>query len=66
MDGHEACRRIRSRPWGKKALVIALTGWGQPGDKRKTRAAGFDAHLTKPIEYAVLRKLLATGRRAAG
>jgi PAS domain S-box-containing protein len=66
MDGREACRRIRYRPWGKKALVIALTGWGQPGDKRKTRAAGFDAHLTKPIEYAVLRKLLATGRRAAG
>ena len=58
VDGYEACRRIRGQPWGRGMVLIALTGWGQDEDRRQTRAAGFDHHLTKPVNPADLRKLL--------
>lgn len=57
MDGYETCRLIRQRPWGKNVVVIAVTGYGQEEDKRRSREAGFDEHLVKPVEIA---KLLAT------
>jgi CheY-like chemotaxis protein len=52
IDGYEVCRRIRILPHGTKAALIALTGWGSEDDKRKAREAGFDAHLTKPVELS--------------
>lgn len=59
MDGCEAARRIRLEPWGKNILLIAVTGWGQNDDKRRTMAAGFDYHVVKPPDANELRRLLA-------
>ena len=59
MNGYEAARRIRQESWGERMVLIALTGWGQEEDKRRAVEAGFDHHLTKPIEAAALEKLLA-------
>ena len=58
LDGYEAARKIRQQSWGKRAILIALTGWGQQQDRRRTREAGFDVHLTKPINYQAIAKLL--------
>ncbi len=60
LDGYEVCRRIRGEVWGAGMRVIALTGWGQEDAKRKTAAAGFDAHLIKPVEHAALDEILST------
>ena len=59
ISGIEACRRIRSQPWGKTMVIVALTGWGQENDRRNTREAGFDAHLVKPVDYDNLLQLIA-------
>jgi CheY-like chemotaxis protein len=64
MDGYEVARRIRATPWGKKLLLVALTGFGQEEHKRRTREAGFDHHLTKPADRAALEAVLGE-RRAA-
>jgi len=58
LDGYEACRRIRAQPWGKDIRLVALTGWGQEEDRRRSREAGFDAHLVKPVDFGVLNDLL--------
>jgi CheY-like chemotaxis protein len=58
LDGYEACRRIREYHWGKSILIFALTGWAQESDRRKSRDAGFNGHLAKPIELDALRQLL--------
>jgi signal transduction histidine kinase/CheY-like chemotaxis protein len=58
MDGYEACRRIKSERWGKDMCVVALTGWGQEEDRRKSQAAGFDHHLVKPVEIGQLAQLI--------
>jgi PAS domain S-box-containing protein len=58
LDGYEAAAKIRQQPWGKKAILIALTGWGQQQDRRRTKQAGFDVHLTKPVNYRAIAKLL--------
>jgi PAS domain S-box-containing protein len=58
LNGIDACRQIRSHTWGKGIVIVALTGWGQESDRRKTREAGFDAHLVKPVEYGDLLQLL--------
>lgn len=63
MDGYAAARHIRQQPWGRDLLLIALTGWGQDGHKRRTREAGFDHHLVKPADPAMLKGLLAGNRR---
>jgi PAS domain S-box-containing protein len=59
LDGYEACRRIRAQPWGKQIRLVALTGWGQEEDRRRSREAGFDAHLVKPVDFGTLTELLA-------
>jgi len=59
MDGWETARQLRGTPWGKAMVIIALTGWGQEEDRRKTKEAGFDHHLVKPANPAALRELLA-------
>ena len=64
MDGYEAARCIRRQPWGRGITLVALTGWGQNEDKERTRDAGFDHHLVKPADLAVLRQLFdAAGSR---
>jgi CheY-like chemotaxis protein len=59
LNGYEAARKIRAQPWGKQMVLIALTGWGQQQDRRRTQDAGFDAHLTKPVNFAAIMDLLA-------
>ncbi|HEY3580178.1 MAG TPA: PAS domain S-box protein [Pyrinomonadaceae bacterium] len=58
LDGHEVCRRIREQSWGKDIIMIALTGWGQESDRRKSQEAGFNGHLVKPVDYDKLLELL--------
>jgi PAS domain S-box-containing protein len=58
LDGHEVCRRVREQPWGKNIVIIALTGWGQADDRRRSEEAGFNGHLVKPVDYDELLELL--------
>jgi CheY-like chemotaxis protein len=60
LNGYEVCSRIRKEPWGKDLVLVALTGWGQEEDRHKSQAAGFDAHMVKPVDHDVLLKLLAS------
>jgi CheY-like chemotaxis protein len=60
MSGYDLARRIREAPWGKDVVLIAVTGWGQPEDKRRAREAGFDHHLVKPEAANDLVRLLAS------
>jgi CheY-like chemotaxis protein len=59
LNGYDACRRIREQTWGKTVVLVALTGWGQDEDKRRSQEAGFNSHLVKPVEPDALEKLLA-------
>jgi CheY-like chemotaxis protein len=59
LNGYEAARRIRQTDWGRGLTLVALTGWGQAEDREKTKDAGFDLHLVKPVEPGALRALLA-------
>jgi len=71
LDGYEVARRLRELPEGRDVLLVAMTGWGQEEDKRRTAQAGFDHHLVKPVDPVKLEKLLAeyspkdTGDRVA-
>jgi signal transduction histidine kinase/CheY-like chemotaxis protein len=58
ISGYELASRIRQQPWGQDPLLIALTGWGQQEDKERSRSAGFDHHLTKPVDPDQLDSLL--------
>lgn len=58
MTGHEVCTRIRSKPGGDAAAIIALTGWGGDEDMLNSKLAGFDAHVLKPIDLNALLNLL--------
>jgi two-component system, sensor histidine kinase len=58
MDGYEVCRRIRAVPGHVQTLVVALTGWGQDEDRERSRRAGFDHHLVKPLNVQTFRSLL--------
>ena len=58
LDGYETARRIRSYPWGRKVLLVALTGWGQVEDRRQSHLAGFDHHLVKPADHAAIDRLV--------
>jgi signal transduction histidine kinase/ActR/RegA family two-component response regulator len=60
LDGHEVARALRKEPWGSDLLLVAVTGWGQAGDREKARQAGFDHHMTKPVDVAALEDLLAS------
>lgn len=59
LNGYAACRQIREQPWGKDITIVALTGWGQEEDRRKSKEAGFDSHLVKPVDHAALVQILA-------
>ena len=58
LDGYETARRMREQPWGRRALLIAVTGWGQDVDLARSRDAGFDHHLVKPVDPRVLKDLI--------
>ncbi|WP_310570188.1 PAS domain S-box protein [Gemmatimonas sp.] len=59
MNGYDACRRIRSEPWGHNIVIIAQSGWGQEDQIRMSQEAGFTSHLVKPVDPAALDRLLA-------
>jgi CheY-like chemotaxis protein len=65
LNGYEATRRIREQPWGKPMTIIAVTGWGQEGDKEWSHEAGCDGHLVKPVNLSDLEKLLSELARRA-
>src|SRR5262244_1265504 len=58
IDGHEVAQRIRREPWGGRVCLIAVTGWSDESDRARSRAAGFDHHLVKPLDTAHLAQLL--------
>jgi PAS domain S-box-containing protein len=58
LDGHETCRRIRREPWSAGMTIVAVTGWGQCDDQRRSVLAGFDRHLVKPVDPAVLVQII--------
>jgi PAS domain S-box-containing protein len=62
LNGYEACRRIRAQPWSRGMVIVALTGWGQEEDRRRSHEAGFDHHLVKPVDVGILRVLMARGK----
>jgi DNA-binding response OmpR family regulator len=57
-NGYDVCRALRQQPWGRSALIIAMTGWGQEEDRRNSRDAGFDHHLVKPAKPQLVDSLL--------
>jgi DNA-binding response OmpR family regulator len=61
MSGYDICRRLRERSWAQAMIIIALTGWGQEADREKSRAAGFDHHLVKPVDFPELLALVTAG-----
>jgi PAS domain S-box-containing protein len=66
LNGYDACRCIREKPWGKDIFLIAVTGWGQEDDRRRTEEAGFNAHMIKPIDAHELTRVLAQLQPATG
>jgi signal transduction histidine kinase len=70
MNGHEVARTLRRQPHGRDVLLVAVSGWGQDSDRRASLDAGFDRHLTKPVDHGVLGELLAglgpSARRRGG
>jgi len=65
LDGYEVARQLRTRPAFQNTLLIALTGWGQEEDRRRSRAAGFDHHMVKPPNLEMLRDYLERRQRSA-
>jgi signal transduction histidine kinase/ActR/RegA family two-component response regulator len=70
LNGYEVARQLRQQPWGREILLIAVTGWGGVDHRQQTAQAGFDHHLTKPVDPAALTRLLVAltdgGRRRVG
>jgi PAS domain S-box-containing protein len=62
LNGHEVASQLRQTVWGKGMRLIAITGWGQEEDKRRALAAGFDHHLTKPVDFQRLEALIERGQ----
>ena len=60
MNGYEVCRAIREQPWGKDIVMVAVTGWGQEEDRVKSKEAGFNGHMVKPVDHSALMELLAS------
>jgi len=58
LSGYEVCRRLRAESWTQATPIIAITGWGQEDDRQRSKEAGFDGHLVKPIALAELTALL--------
>jgi len=65
LNGFDTAKKLREQPWGKDVVLVALTGWGQESDRRRSREAGFDIHLVKPVEPALLGRLIEETRPRA-
>jgi signal transduction histidine kinase/ActR/RegA family two-component response regulator len=65
LNGYDAARKMREQSWGERMLLVALTGWGQEEDKRRSAQSGFNLHMVKPVNPAAIEKLLAGLRRAS-
>jgi CheY-like chemotaxis protein len=66
LSGYDVARRIREQPWGKQMLLVAATGWAKEEDRRRTKQAGFDVHLVKPVDPSAFRELLASRTAGSG
>jgi signal transduction histidine kinase/ActR/RegA family two-component response regulator len=66
MDGYQVVNQMRDQPWATRVLIIALTGYGQDEDRQRSAAAGFNAHLVKPVDHRALGQLLARAMHVAG
>jgi CheY-like chemotaxis protein len=64
IDGHEVAQRIRKESWGRQMCLIAVTGWSDETDRARSRAAGFDHHLVKPLDTGRLAQLLGSVGRS--
>ena len=58
LNGYDACLAIREKLYRHPPVMVALTGWGQEGDRQKAREVGFDEHLVKPVDFEAMTKLL--------
>jgi len=59
VTGYDLAKQIREKPWAKDVVLVALTGWGQEQHRKRSAEAGFNHHLTKPVEFDVLQQILA-------
>jgi PAS domain S-box-containing protein len=66
MTGYDVARRLRAKPWGRDVVLVACTGWGQPEDRRRSKEAGFDHHLVKPVSAEAILAAVATPASDAG
>ena len=66
MNGYEACATIRKTEHGKRIHIIAVSGWGQEEDRKKSQDAGFDGHVVKPMEKATLERVIAEAKPHVG
>jgi len=58
LDGYETARQIREKPGGSRVILVAVTGWTRPDDKRRAYDCGFDLHVAKPLDLDALKGLL--------
>lgn len=65
-NGFQVAQRIRAQPWADRVVLIAITGWDQPEDRRCSREAGFDAHLTKPVDPHLVLRLISAMNNPSG
>jgi DNA-binding response OmpR family regulator len=66
ISGYDVARQVRSSSWGGRTHIVALTGWGNADDRVRSKAAGIDRHLVKPVQPGALMALLAELRGARG
>jgi PAS domain S-box-containing protein len=64
LNGYEVARRLRALPWAKHVLLVAMTGWGQDEDRQRSREAGFDAHVVKPVTHELLTRTLSRDQKS--
>lgn len=58
LNGYEVCRHLRAAEQSRELIIVALTGWGLPKDRRRSLDAGFDAHLVKPVDPVALQRTI--------
>jgi CheY-like chemotaxis protein len=58
LNGYDTATQLRRQPWGSQVTLVALTGWGQEEDRRRSFAAGFDEHLVKPVDLQALETVV--------
>jgi CheY-like chemotaxis protein len=66
LDGYAVAQRLRMLPRGDQLFLVALTGYGQPEDRRRAEDAGFDAHVVKPVDLQALDRILDASAHRAG